>query len=95
MKMKKLAAFALLLPLSAINLAAFAGDEKLPDDKDKEEGQWQTHLEWTLAQNDSETKDQAEDEQPKPPEFTLSENDTTEQPEEDSTEDKPTEKKRG
>ena len=86
MKMKKLAAFALLLPLSAINLAAFAGDDEQADDK--KEGQWITNLEWTLAHNDNQTEDQEEADQPESSEFTLSENDSTEENEESSTEEK-------
>ncbi|MCW7552072.1 hypothetical protein NX722_05320 [Endozoicomonas gorgoniicola] len=86
MKMKKLAAFALLLPLSTISLAAFAGDDEQADEK--KEGQWVTNLEWTLAHNDNQTEDQEEADQPESSEFTLSENDSTEETEESSTEEK-------
>ena len=85
MTMKKLAAFALLLPLSMINAAAFASDEdQTTDEKD---GQWVTGFDWTLAQNDQQTEEPSETDKPESPEFTLSENDSNDVEEDSETEE--------
>lgn len=87
MKMKTLAAFALLLPLTTISLTAFAGDEETPNEE--KEGQMVVEMPLTLVQNDQQPEEQDDSEpQPKTPELTLSENDANEESEESTTEEK-------
>ncbi|AMO56921.1 hypothetical protein GZ77_01760 [Endozoicomonas montiporae] len=85
MTMKKLAAFALLLPLTLINVPAFAGDEEQTDENN---GEWVHSFEWTLAHNEQEDDNQSDSEKPKSPEFTLSENDGAESEDDSGEEDR-------
>ena len=93
MMIKKLALFALMLPLMALNVTGFADEETeqpVESQEDKKDTQWLNDFPFNLADNDESTEEQEELDTPQQPEFMLSEN-----TEDDQTEEKPTEDSQG